>query len=222
MMILLFVTLMGDGLPPGATKNIWDSTKMVRVETPYGTTWQGWYGSSHESWQYLFLPMRDRPEFRQLFKIREIIRSQNANAHHYPGFATSALDPAGDGKGYLDGAGIEGVTGQKLRNQHIYTLYGAFPSLLLYSDDPSKPNLALTWVLNMLKAPRMQGPIGAGEAGTNDGAHVTPAKTCDGTYPNLLALMGGLEKESAEMMKEQGVYDKFLEILGGEYKEAFG
>ena len=221
-MILLFVTLLGEGLPPAASRDIWNSTRMVRVETRYGTTWQGWNGSSHESWQYLFLPMRDIPQFRQLFRIREIIRSQNAVARHYPGFATAALDPRGDGGPYLEGAGIEDIGSQKLKNQHIYTLYGAFPSLLLYADDPTKPNLGLTWVLNMLKPNRMQGPLGAGEAGTNDGAHVAPVKTTDGTYPNLLALMGGLERETADMMKERGVYQGFLDILNNEYKEAFG
>lgn len=221
-MILTFLTVLGKDLPQGASDSVWASTRMTRVETKYGTTWQGWNGSAHESWQYLFLPMRDLPEFRQLFRIREVIRSQNAVARHYPGFATAAIDPRSDGLDYLDGAGIEDVGSQKLRNQDIYTLYGAFPSLLVFSDDSAKPNLALQWVLNMLKPAHMQGPMGAGECGTNDGTHVTPVKSCDGTYLNLIALMGGLERETAEMLKEQGVYQRFVDILRNEYIEGFG
>jgi hypothetical protein len=214
-MQVLFVDLLGRHLPADGERAIWNATTMKRVETRWGTTWQGYWGSAHESWAYLFLPLRQIPEFAQLFRIREAIRSNNAVDRHYPGFATSALEPGGPG--YLDGAGIEGVGSQPIRNNQLFTLYGAFPSLL---DPASRPD-ALAWVLNMLSAPRMEGPLGAGEAGTNDGRKTTAAKTVDGTYPNLLALMGGLERESAAMMRERGIYDHFVRIMKGEYAETF-
>jgi hypothetical protein len=220
MMQVLFVDLLGHGLPAGAEAAIWNATKMKRIETEWGTTWQGYWGSAHESWAYLFLPLREIPEFAQLFRIREIIRSQNAVSHGYPGFATSALEPAGPG--YLDGAGIEGVNSQPIRNNQLYTLYGDFPMLLEFSSG-RKPegNVAAAWLLNMLNGPKMQGPLGAGEAGTNDGRKTTYAKTIDGSLPILLAMMGGLERECAATMDELGVRDHFVKIMKGEYDETF-
>ena len=221
MMQVLFVTLLGRALPADAEGAIWGATRMKRVETEWGTTWQGYWGSAHESWAYLFLPLRDIPEFGQLFRTREIIRSQNAVSHGYPGFATSALEPGGPG--YLDGAGIEGVNSQPIRNNHLYTLYGDFPMLLEFSTHPEPGgNVAAAWLLNMLNGPKMQGPLGAGEAGTNDGTKTTAAKTVDGSLPILLALMGGLSQECSATMAELGVKDRFVKIMSGEYQETFG
>ena len=106
-MMVLFVTLFGENFPEYERSIVWSDIKMKRVEHKYGTTWEAYWGSAHESWAYLFLPLRDIPGYKNLFRIREIIRCQNAVERGYPGFATSANKPGGDG--YLDGAGIEGV-----------------------------------------------------------------------------------------------------------------
>lgn len=221
-MMDLFVTLFGKGLPEDGKERIWNDIKMVRVEHKYGTTWQGYYGSAHESWAYLFLPCRDIQGYKDLFRIREIIRSQNAAERGYPGFATSALQPGEDG--YLDRAGIEGLESQELKNNHIFVVYGAFPILLEFSarDNPMEQNYGLAWLLNMLKGKKMQGPLGAGEAGTNDGKYIAHSKTVDGSLTNIIALFGGLEKESSSMLKDYGLYDEFIEIMEGEYEETFG
>jgi hypothetical protein len=220
-MMLLYVSLLGKGLPEGASDKIWSGTNMTRIEHKYGTTWRGCWGSSHESWAHLYLPTRDIPEFDNLFKIREIIRSQNAAERGYPGFATSAGDPASNG--YLDSAGIEGVGILECRNNHIYTIYGAFPMLMEFSDeDYSKGNYGLAWLQNMLKGQKMQNPVGGGESATNDGKHASDLKTVDGTLPNIIALTGGLGRETGEMLKEMGLYNRFKAILENEYKEAFG
>ena len=47
-------------------------------------------------------------------------------------------------------------------------------------------------------------------------------KTTDGTHPSLLGIMGGLEKETAAVMKDKGVYDKFMARIDSEYRETFG
>jgi hypothetical protein len=220
-MLVLFTTLFGKGISEKAIRKIWDGITMKRVEHPHGTTWEGYWGSSHESWAYLVLPFRDLPGFRDLFRIREKIRTQNAAERSYPGLASSTNEPGGTG--YLDGSGIEGIASQPVRNNHVYAVYGAFPLLLEFSSCESKAaNCGLAWLLNMLQAPKMQGPAGGGESGTNDGKLFSPMKTIDGSFANVLALCGGLEKETSDMLRHYGKYERFLSIMKGEYDEAFG
>jgi len=221
MMMVLYVCLFGRDLPPDATERIWKGIAMKRVEHACGTTWQAWYGSSHESWAYLVLPMRDLPEYRALFRIREVIRTRNAREKGYPGFATSCLV---NRDRYVDRAGIEGISSRPVTNNHIFALYGAFPLLLECSDPAEKKegNYGLAWLLTMLAADRMQGPLGGGESGGNDGKSFADVKTIDGSFTNVLALCGGLEEETREMLKAEGKYEAFKEILLREYREAFG
>ncbi len=220
MMLALYMCLFGKGLPSDAVARIWSNTCMKRVDYKYGTTWEGWYASSHEEWAYLVLPLRDIPEYRALFRIREKIRTQNAHERGYPGFATSFLLNRNE---YLDKAGIEGITSYPIHNNHTFALYGDFPLLLECFDpqDKTDGNYGLAWLLNMLKADRMQGPTGAGEGGTNDGTRFSDVKTIDGSFTINLALAGGLEKETAELLKHEKCYDRFKEIMLGEYREAF-
>jgi hypothetical protein len=216
-MIVLYMSLYG-GLTPEESNRVWQGIRMTRIEHPAGTTWQGFWGSPHEEWAYLFLPYRDLPGYRQLFRIREKIRTQNAREHGYPGFGASCHHPLG--QGYVADSGIEGIGSQPVLHQDIYTPYGAFPILLEFAGR-EEGNVGLAWLHNMLLGPRLQGPFGAGESGDNQGTGAAPIKTIDASFTTLLALSGGLEKEAAAMLKEEGKYDQFLAILKGEYEEAF-
>lgn len=217
-MLIHFLTLFGKDLPPGAAERIWDDIEMVRVETPAATTWQGFWGSAHESWAWLFLPFRDHAGYRDLHRLREQVRTQNAVERGYPGLATSTNGPRG---GYLSAAGIEGVGSQPVTANDTFAVYGVFPLMLEYAQHVGPGNLALAWLHNMLSAPRMQGPLGAGESGTNDGQAFSAMKTTDGTHPTLLGMMGGLEKEMADLLREKGKYDDFMQRIDQEYREAF-
>jgi hypothetical protein len=218
-MLIHYLSLFGKELPAGAVDKIWDDIQMKRVETRHGTTWQGFWGSAHESWAYLFMPFRDHQGYQDLFRIREEIRTQNAVERGYPGLATSTNGPRG---GYLSDAGIEGVGSQPVHSNDTFAVYGAFPLLLQFAQHSGPGNYALAWLHNMLAAPRMQGPLGGGESGTNDGTAFSAMKTTDGTHPSLLGMMGGLERETADLLREKGVYQKFLERIDGEYRETFG
>ncbi|MGE0491421.1 MAG: hypothetical protein AB7S38_19585 [Vulcanimicrobiota bacterium] len=216
-MIILYMSLFA-GLPEDKIQAIWDDIKMVRVEHKHGTTWQGYWGSPHEEWAYLFLPYRDIDGFKDLFRIREEIRAQNAFDRGYPGFAASAHNPAHEG--YMSACGIEGVGSQGVDHNDTYTPYGAFPMLLQFAGELTG-NVGLAWLHNMLVGPRLQGPLGAGESGTNDGTGAAPVKTIDVSFTNLLALAGGLEDETADLLKEMGKYDQFQQIMTGEFQETF-
>jgi hypothetical protein len=221
-MMVMFVTLFGKGLTRAEKDTIWNGISMVRVEHKYGTTWQAYWGSAHESWAWLFLPFRDLPEYRQLFSIREIIRTNDARERGFTGFPSSTNKP-GD-TGYLSDAGIQGIGSQECANNHVFAIYGDFPLLLEFSEaaDDTAGNIGLAWLLNMLQAPRMQGPLGGGESSMHDGSAVSYVKTIDGTFPVLLALMGGVSGETAAMLHKRGIYDEFINIITKEYDEAFG
>ncbi|MEK7704347.1 MAG: hypothetical protein AAB426_05260 [Myxococcota bacterium] len=226
LMMVLYLTLFGVGLPDGAACRIWDGIPIKRQEkSPYGTTWEAYWGSAHESWAYLFLPLRDLPAYRDLFRIREKIRTQNAAAREYPGLASSTNAPGGSADlGYLSAAGIEGLGSQAVHNNHVYAQYGAFPLLLEHSttSDKTVGNYGLAWLHNMLRAPKAQGPLGGGESGTNDGSAIAPMKTIDGSLPLLLGMMGGVEQETAAMLREQGAYERFRALMQRQYDRGFG
>lgn len=218
-MLIHYLTLFGQGLPAGAADRIWANITMKRVETEFGTTWQGFWGSAHESWAYLFLPFRDHPGYRQLHRLREKIRCNNAVKRSYPGFATSANGPEGR---YLAAAGIEGIGSQPIEANHAFAVYGVFPMMLEFSGpDHSEPAYQVAWLHNMLLAPRMQGPLGAGECALNNGTAFAACKTADGTLPTLLGLMGGLEREMAEALRQSGHYHQFYSRIDAEYQESF-
>lgn len=217
-MIVSYMTLFG-GLDKPARDKIWDGIEMKRVEHRYGTTWEGYWGSPHEEWAHLFLPYGDVSGFKDLFRIREQIRAQNAVDRGYPGFAASAHHPTEDK--YMSAAGVEAIGSQKLEFQNTYTPYGAFPMLLQFAGELTG-NVGLAWLHNMLVGPKVQGPFGAGESGDNAGTGAAPVKTIDVSFTNLLALSGGLQKETAAMLKERGKYEQFVERMQSEYDEAFG
>lgn len=222
MMMVHFATSFGKNVPQAVKDRLWDGIKMNRVEHQDGTTWQAFWGSSHESWQYLFMPMRDDKRYEQLFRTRETIRANNANRRGYGGLATSTNNPD-ESKGYLSAAGIEGIGTQPVTNNHTFAIYGAFPMLLEESRKPAGAagNVGVAWMANMLNARDQYGPYGGGESGFNDGTMVAYNKTADGTFTNLLGMMGGVERETADMLKAQGKYGEFMKRLGSEYDETF-
>ena len=217
-MIVSYMTLFGD-LNEEQRDHIWDDIQMERVEHRYGTTWEGYWGSPHEEWAHLFLPYNEVSGFRDLFRIREKIRSQNAADRNYPGFAASAHHPTEEK--YMSAAGVEGIGSQGLEFQDTYTPYGAFPMLLQFAGELTG-NVGLAWLHNMLAGPKLQGPFGAGESGDNAGTGAAPVKTIDVSFTNLLALSGGLQQETAAMLKEKGKYQQFVDRMNSEFDETFG
>ncbi len=219
LMLILFVSLFGKDISEDDQKKIWGNVHTKRVEHKHGTTWEAWCGSAHESWAYLFLPFRDIPEYKDLFRIREEIRTQNAAERGYPGLGASTNEPGGTG--YLSACGIEGIGTMEPVHNDKFAIYGVFPTLQECAGK-TEGNHGMAWLLNMLKANKMQGPLGGGESATNDGKKACCVKTVDGTFPNLLAMTGGLEHEMADVLKDYGIYDKFIHIMESKYKEAFG
>jgi len=220
MMLNLYVSLFGKNISEDDIKTIWDQIDLKRVEDKYGTTWNGYWGSAHESWAYLILPLRDIPEYKDLFRIREKIRTNYANEKNYPGLATSSLINKDQ---YFSDAGIPEISTQKVNHNDTFAVYGAYPLLLEFSEKENRSgNYGLAWLENMILADKMQGPLGAGEAGYNDARAFSDVKTIDGSFTNVIAMSGGLENETADMLKDEGKYESFKNILKYKYISSFG
>jgi hypothetical protein len=218
-MMVAYLALFGKGIRDEDVKQMYGDIHMKRVESPYGTTWQGFWGSSHESWAYMFMPLRELKPYQDLFRMREEIRTQNAATRGYPGLGASINSPYGDD--YFSACGIEGIGTQPIQHNDVYTPYGAFP-LLLECADRQTGNYGLAWLLNMCKGKDMYGPLGGSESGSNDGQHTAYIKTIDSSFTNLLAICGGLEKETARMLDERGVHGRFNSLMQHQYDEGFG
>ena len=198
-------------------ERMWAQTRMERVEHEDGTTWQGFWGSSHEEWEFAIMPKRDLPEYRDLFRIRQQIRTNDAVRRALPGFGASINAPTG---GYAIDHGIPSIAREHVTDYPFYALYGVFPVLLEQSGrDSGREGLA--WLLNGLRARNAVTSIGGGEAVTNDGRQSVPMKTVDGTFLNLLALTGGFASTMRARLQADGTYDAYQATLRNEYAEAF-
>ena len=83
-------------------------------------------------------------------------------------------------------------------------------------------NVGLAWLHNMLVGPKLQGPMGAGESGDNAGTGAAHVKTIDVSFTNLLAMSGGLQVETREMLQDKDKYRQFVSRMNSEFDEAFG
>ena len=224
-MSLYFVSLYADPpLSDAQIRAIWDRTRMERVEQNHGTTWQGFWGSAHEEWEYAMMPKRDVPAYDALFRIRQEIRTQDAAARGRPGLNASINAPGAGPQGaggppYAADHGIPSIALEPVTDYPFYALYGVFPVLLAQADTGGREGLA--WLLNTLRAPNAVTSVGGGEAVNNDGSAATPMKTVDGSFLNWLGLMGGLAPELRERLQADGTYTKFIALIDGEAQEAF-
>jgi hypothetical protein len=217
-MMLNFMSLYADPpLDPMQNAAVWSMTHMNRVETPYGTTWQGYWGSSHEEWEYAMLPKTDHPGNRQLFRIRQAIRTQDARARGRNGFNASVSPP--EGNGYRPDAGIQMIASERVTDYPFYAPYAVFPVLLAEADNGGLNGIQ--WLARATGAPSAMTQLGVAESISNDGRTAAPMKTVDGSFLIWLGLMGGTTDIMRSRMRADGVYDRYMRIQRGEYREAF-
>lgn len=225
-MILHYMSLYANpGLSPEDVKHLWSETRMEPVEHKHGTTWQGYWGSPHEEWEFAIMPKRDQPEWAQLFRIRQKIRTQDAVERHKPGFGASINAPVSGPQEstsvpYAGDHGIPSIAYSTTTDYPFYAIYGVFTLLLEQADSPVHRE-GVAWLLNTLRAREAVTSMGAGESVNNDGTRSAPLKTIDGSHLNWLGLMGGLCDEVRDRMKADGTYDQYQAILREEYRETF-
>ena len=226
-MILHYMSLYANpGITPAQVKHLWSETRMEAVEHKHGTTWQGYWGSPHEEWEFLIMPKRDQEDWAKLFRIRQKLRTQDAVERGKPGFGASINAPdSGPQEGavvpYAGDHGIPSIAYSSTTDYPFYAIYGVFSLLLEQANTPERRE-GVAWLLNTLRARDAVTSMGAGESVNNDGSKASPMKTIDGSFLNWLGLMGGLCDEVRDRMKADGTYAKYQEILRGEYRETFG
>ncbi len=226
-MILHYMSLYAKpGLSPEQVEHVWSETRMEAVEHKHGTTWQGYWGSPHEEWEFLIMPKRDQEDWAKLFRIRQKLRTQDAVERGKPGFGASINSPdSGPQEGatvpYAGDHGIPSIALSSTTDYPFYAIYGVFTLLLEQANTPERRE-GLAWLLNTLRARDAVTSMGAGESVNNDGSKASPMKTIDGSFLNWLGIMGGISDEVRDRMKDDGTYDKYQEILLHEYRETFG
>ena len=216
MMMVSFLTLFTD-LPKSEKDHIWDDIKMEKVTTKYGTTYKGWPpqspldGSPHIKWAFMFLPFTDNPAAKKVYLLQEKIRT---NIHKY-GIPVSTNTP--------------GAIGYTAYEPNVFGLYGPFSMIFgqTLQGNVTQNNYGLAWFLNVLQADRMQGPLGSGESisvkpGTNQLEEISTVTTVDGKMILWLAMMGGIQNETREALKRDGLYDRFMMPVNRLYAATFG
>lgn len=216
MMMISFLTLFTD-LPKSEKDHIWDDIKMEKVTTTYGTTYKGWPpqspldGSPHIKWAFMFLPFTDNPIAMKVYLLQEKIRT---NMHKY-GIPVSTNTPGG--------------IGYTAYEPNVFGLYGPFSMIFgqTLQGEVTQNNYGLAWFLNVLQADKMQGPLGSGESlsvepGTNHLQAISTVLTCDGKMTLWLAMMGGINNETREALKTDGLYDRLMAPINRLYSDAFG
>ncbi len=225
-MILHYMSLYANpGLTAEQVKHVWSETKMEAVEHKHGTTWQGYWGSPHEEWEFVIMPKRDQEDWAKLFRIRQKLRTQDAVERGKPAFGASINAPDSGpqeraGVPYAGDHGIPSIAFSSTTDYPFYAVYGVFTLLLEQANTPERRE-GLAWLLNSLRARDAVTAMGAGESVNNDGSKSSPMKTIDGSFLNWLGLMGGLCDEVRERMKADGTYARYQEILREEYRETF-
>lgn len=176
------------------------------------TVEEAWVGSSHEQWGFLILPYRDDPRCDALFLAFQRARVLDASARGWPGLRASTHRPPEPGRApeYVSMLGIDGIGREASLPDPIFAPYAAFPLAL------ADRTLFAEWLKRMLAAPGMRGPLGIGESFDLSGRW-TPLATWDGKALPLAAAMGGAVAEIRELLKRDGLYERFRSRVRADY-----
>lgn len=243
LMMVHFLTLFTD-LPQSEKNHIWDDIKIERIDSKWGTTYKGWPdtapldGSPHIKWAYMYLPFTDNPIARKVYRIQEEIRS---NLHDY-GLPVSTNTPGAIGYtqynpnifapygafGMIFDFALEGnialgnyglawflqmIQADKMQGEvgsgESFSVTPGFgmPTLITY-EHTDKSGTKATKTLRILP-------------GRNVLEDVSFLVTADGKMTVWLALCGGVINEVRQGLKDDGLYQVFMDIVNNEYQIAF-
>lgn len=223
-----FMTLFADWKDPAEAEKIWQrkraKLKAVEYQTPTGplTVQQGHWYSAHEQWKYMVLPYVDDSIARQIFLNSEKARTMDAVQNRRPGLLASVHDVVQGNANpkYVSDFGIPALARERVGRQDVITPYAAFP-VILASGIAGAAAIGLTWLNQMLLGPKMQGPYGTTESIAIDGSGIAPLVTWDAKMTTVLAVLGGLYPTVGRALKEDGLYQPFIDIVAREHKAAF-
>jgi hypothetical protein len=219
-----FLDLYTEWSNPSDREFLWlvKRAKLQRAEYPSSqgpiSVQRGWWFSSHEQWKYLELPYLSVPINKRVFLNGERARVWNSVEKRIPGLFASVTNVTKSNRespGYISAIGVPEIAWQPVDYQHMVTPYGAFPVLL------ANESVGLAWYHNMLKGPKMQGPLGSTEGINNIGTEISPVTTWDTKITTAATLVGGITDIIEERMKIDGTYKRFYDVVNREWSRVF-
>ncbi|MFC2140103.1 hypothetical protein ACFLQ1_00100 [Candidatus Auribacterota bacterium] len=220
-LMLLFVSIFAPDKDKTIIEKMWRTKKVNKgvYHTKRGeriTVRQGYWYSSHEMWAFLILPYRDIPLINEIFLLGEKARTYYSAENSIPGLLASANTPFTGKEGYIGNLGVPSLaTSGDSIYQHMVAPYAAFPTIL--ADFAT----GVVWLHLMVSGNRMLGPYGATEAVTIDGKKITPLVSWDEKGLKILSLAEGSVEAMREALKRAKKYQRFIDLVQPEYKEAF-
>jgi len=216
LMMIYFMSLFTD-LAQSEIDHLWHLIAFEKIETLAGTVYKAWpeeaqeVGSPHIKWTRLMLPEFDEPMALKVSRNQEVLRS---NLYKYC-LPVSTNTP--------------GAIGYTPFDESICAPYAAFSMIFQAVSEGHllDSNVGLSWLAQMLRVDKLQGPFGGGESfsvvpGTHHLNEISFLLTADGKVLIWAAVMGGIVDEVRQGLKEDGLYSRFMEIVHQEYAEAFG
>eukprot|EP01133_Synstelium_polycarpum_P013884 gene13884-16378_t len=190
-------------------------------KTPVGdvTYAEGYTFSAHEQWKYLMLPYQSIPLHNRILLGSEKVRTWFSKANSYPGlfaamYNTTLPDEPPASYAIYFGVRPAAMSGQ-INDYSSFTPYGI--TGLGIVDHVA----ALAWYHNMISGPKMQGPYGSTEGGSNDGKRIAPKLSWDTKGTGLVSLLGGIGNIVKAGLIKDGKYNRFVDKLNSTYATEF-
>lgn len=183
------------------------------------TVQKGYWFSSHEQWKLLEMPYTDVLLIKRIFHNAERARTCNSFLNGVPGMYASVnnvTDESGQILGYISNAGVPSISFLPVQELDVITPYSVFPTVLF------DRNVGLAWWKNMVDGKGMQNLYGSTESERVDGAGISSFVSWDSKVTTVAAILGGVTDLVRDKMKEDGIYDTFVEVSQREYTLAFG
>jgi len=234
-LFFIFLELYSDWTNFGGTTvadQIWDKKLKMAQSVQFTTTGgakitveRGYWFSSHEQWKFMELPYFDVDIANRVYLNGERARSHFSWQKNFPGMFAAVTNVSDEVTfdqthhlDYVSDCGIAEIAFNPIRNNNLFTPYGAYPMML----HPDTRAYGLAWYANSINASRMQGPQGSTEAIWIDGSMISPVQTWDSKITSVLAMNGGMLDLTRKYLINTGRYAKFAIRVQNQWTEVFG
>ncbi|KIJ34150.1 hypothetical protein M422DRAFT_182470 [Sphaerobolus stellatus SS14] len=183
------------------------------------TVQKGFWFSAHENWGWMQMPYTDVPLMKNLYANMEHARTCDSFSKNLPGMFASinnSTDENGQIIGYISNAGIPQIANQTIQELDVITPYSTMNTMLV------DKSVGLAWWHNMVIAKRMQNLYGSSESTRIDGTATSAFVSWDSKMTTVNALFGGVTSLVSKKMKQDRIYDQFVEVVQTEYGRVFG
>eukprot|EP01084_Bolivina_argentea_P140791 247449_1 len=188
---------------------------------------EGWHFSAHEQWKLLQLPYLDSNLMNVIFENCEKVRTlnsvfgSNGNIGCIPGMYADVSSPIANysQKGSYLSAGIPSISTTENTTQWTYDAITPYSTMSIWLFNQS---IAASWLLNMIKGPAMQNIYGTTKSVMVNGSEICPQVGWDAKITTVIGVNGGTSQFTKYGLKQEGLYDRFINVMEQQYKKVFG